>query len=45
MTAEAWYSHNNAWHLSRDVMSLTVCKDSHVLEKKQQCYLISVAVR
>ena len=40
MAAEAWYSHSKAWHLSRDVISPSVCKDSHVFKKETKvlCY-------
>ena len=41
MATEAWYSHNKAWHLSRDVISPSFCKDSHVFKKKKQKYCVT----
>ena len=35
MVAEAWYSHSKAWHLSRDVISFSICKDSHVWKESE----------
>lgn len=43
MAADAWYSHSKAWHLSRDVISPSFCKDSHVFKKRNKNVALQTA--
>lgn len=43
MAADAWYSHSKAWHLSRDVISPSFCKDSHVFKKRHKNVALQTA--